>query len=97
MEQSLVRLNGVMAHRQPGLGFITPMQGTYLLNAYSVLKVPERENTPSTGSQREPPFRAKKTANFQKYFFESLSADLLKIIKRKLSVTPSHMSYGLFC
>ena len=50
-EQSLVRRNGVVAHRQPGLELITPTQGKYLLNAYSVLKVPEREKTLSTGSQ----------------------------------------------
>ena len=42
---------GVVAHRQPGLELITPTQGTYLLNAYSVLKVHEREKPLSTGSQ----------------------------------------------
>ena len=38
-EQSLVRLSGVMAHRQPGLGLLTPAQGTYLLNGYSIVNV----------------------------------------------------------
>ena len=38
-EQSLVRRNGVVAHRQPGLELITPTQGTCLLNVYSVVKV----------------------------------------------------------
>ena len=41
-EQSLVRRNGVLAHRQPGLGLTTPTQGMYLMNGYSVVKREER-------------------------------------------------------
>ena len=55
-EQSLVRRNGVLAHRQPGLGLTTPAQGMCLMNVYSVLKIPREKRPPQVVASENPLF-----------------------------------------